>query len=234
MRGGPPVFQRLCKCVVTVYTATASVQWDAHCIFWCANFKSVVNIQRKFSAFFTEPNLEVPDRFLGDFSQLKGTKDWKKSHLEGCRFKESCLMQNGIFLRVQTSPSFVAVLKPMWAVLRSKMCYVKRWHIMFTEFKWDVKGNERKTPIFQTKCTMEISPQITLMKSFLTCILYFKWRSYVNMTKCRLWGVHYTYKVDYLHHAPPPSDWWCDVHWATWHSVFLHTATPTEIFISVC
>jgi hypothetical protein len=43
-------------------------------------------------------------------------------------------------------------------------------------------------------------------------------------------------QVDYLHHAttPPPPKWWCDVHWATWHIVFLHTAVSTEIFTSAC
>jgi hypothetical protein len=105
-----------------------------------------------------EHNLEVANRLLGDFSQLKEMKDWKKNHLEGCRFKESYLTHNGIFLRVQTSPSFVAVLKPKCAILRSKMCYVRRWHQMFTKSKLGVKENERKTPIFQTECHMETSP----------------------------------------------------------------------------
>ena len=120
---GPPVFQRVRSCVVTVHTATSSVEWDSHCIFCFADFRTVVNNGRNYSTLFTEHNLKVPNRFLGDFSQLKETKEWKKNHIEGCRFKKSCLTYNGFFLRVQTSLSFVAVLKPMFVILPSKMCH---------------------------------------------------------------------------------------------------------------
>jgi hypothetical protein len=42
---------------------------------WRANFKTFANIQRDFSTLFMEHNLEVANRLLGDFSQLKEMKD---------------------------------------------------------------------------------------------------------------------------------------------------------------
>ena len=81
-RVDPSLFQRVCKCLVTVHTATASVQWDAHSIFWCVSFKTVVYIQLNFSTLFMEHNFEAPSRFLGDFSQLKEKKTEKKITLK--------------------------------------------------------------------------------------------------------------------------------------------------------
>jgi hypothetical protein len=82
-RVGPPVFQRVQNCVVTVHTATASVQWEAHCIFWCANFKTVVNIQRDFSTFLWNITSKSQTDSLANFSlSLRKQKTERKPTLK--------------------------------------------------------------------------------------------------------------------------------------------------------